>query len=164
MSWPAGSPSIRALTVRSVSGSASTYATRWLFLKLSVVDQSIRARDGRSARAHTTAESTDTSPDCRPWLIDGRSAARLIVGLAMPLAAAIPVGADDFSNRRRVKGWWMRMAMRSSKTVGKFRGGSRHQVHESLMTSVLTRSDGRRRCLCVSQGLAQEQSDARAPG
>src|SRR5262249_62033097 len=96
MSWPAGSPSIRALTVRSVSGRASTYATRWLFLKLSVVDQSIRARDGRSARAHTTAESTDTSPDCTPWLIDGRSAARLIVGFAIPLPAPTPSRADDF--------------------------------------------------------------------
>src|SRR5262249_36453183 len=113
MSWPAGSPSIRALTVRSVSGSASTYETQRIFLTLSVVDQSIRARDGRSARAHPTAESTDTSPDCRPWLIDGRSAARLIVGLAMPLAAAIPVRADDFSHAPRVIGWWMSMGLRS---------------------------------------------------
>src|SRR5215468_987818 len=136
MSWPAGSPSIRALTVRSVSGSASTYAARWLFLNLSVVDQSIRARDGRSARAHTTAESTDTSPDCTPWLIEGRSAARLTIGRARPPpAATIPAAADVFRNRRRVNGFRMRMLMRSSEAAGEFLASrTRHHVRESLMT------------------------------
>src|SRR5712671_6643884 len=134
MSWPAGSPSISALTVRSVSGNASTYAARWLFLKLSVVDQSMRARDGRSARAHTTAESTDTSPDCTPWLIEGRSAARLTIGRAMPPAATIPAAADVFRNRRRVNGWRMRMLVRCSEAAGEFLpAAARHQVHESLM-------------------------------
>src|SRR5712671_6299087 len=136
MSWPAGSPSIRTLAVRSVSGNASTYAARWLFLKLSVVDQSIRARDGRSARAHTTAESTDTSPDCTPWLIEGRSAARLTFGRAIPPAAAIPATADVFRNRRRVIDWRMRMLMGSSEAAGEFAAASRHQIHESLMTGL----------------------------
>ena len=97
-----------ALTVKSVSGSASTNAARWLFAKLSVVDQSIRARDGRSARAHTTAESSETSPDCTPWLMDGRSAARLTSGAEI---LAIPAMAEVFRNRRRVNGWRMRMFM-----------------------------------------------------
>src|SRR5215468_9366829 len=134
MSWPAGSPSIRTLTVRSVSGSASTYAARWLFLKLSVVDQSISARDGRSARAHTTAESTETSPDCTPWLIEGRSAARLTIGRQMPLAAAIPARADVLSNRRRVIGWRTRMFIGSSEAALNFVAATPHQVDESLMT------------------------------
>src|SRR5260370_32111806 len=97
----------------------------------------MRARDGRSARAHTTAESTDTSPDCTPWLIEGRSAARLTVGRAMPPAATIPAAADVFRKRRRVIGWRMRMLMRSSEAAGEFLANrSRHQVHESLMTSI----------------------------
>src|SRR6266478_7421008 len=95
----------------------------------------MRARDGRSARAHTTAESTDTSPDCTPWLIEGRSAARLTIGRAMPPAATIPAAADVFRNRRGVNGWRMRMLMRSSEAAGEFLASrSRHQVRESLMT------------------------------
>ena len=34
-------------------------------------------RDGRSARAQTTPESVETSPDCTPCVRRGRSAARL---------------------------------------------------------------------------------------
>src|SRR5206468_918759 len=120
---PAGSPSIRTLAVRSVSGNASTYVARWLFLKLSVVDQSIRARDGRSARAHTTAESTDTSPDCTPWLSEGRSAARLTSGRATPPTAAILAPAEVFRNRRREIDWRMRMLMRCSEAAEEFCGG-----------------------------------------
>jgi hypothetical protein len=41
-------------------------------------------RDGLSARAHTTPESDETSPDCTPWLTIGRSLARLMNGAAMP--------------------------------------------------------------------------------
>jgi len=46
-------------------------------LKLSVVETSTSMRAGRSARAHTMPESTDTSPDCKPWVMRGRSAAKL---------------------------------------------------------------------------------------
>src|SRR5258708_5704397 len=96
----------------------------------------MRARDGRSARAHTTAESTDTSPDCTPWLIEGRSAARLTIGRAMPPAATIPAAAEVFRHRRRVNGWRIRMLMRSSEAAGEFLASrNRHQVHESLMTN-----------------------------
>ena len=41
-------------------------------------------RAGRSARAHTMPESTETSPDCRPCVMRGRSAAKLRAGLATP--------------------------------------------------------------------------------
>jgi hypothetical protein len=34
-------------------------------------------RAGLSARAHTMPESVVTSPDWMPWVINGRSAARL---------------------------------------------------------------------------------------
>src|SRR5215472_1002301 len=59
-------------------------------------------RDGPSARAQTTAESTDTSPDCTPWVIVGRSAAKLRAGRAMP-ETAVRVAADApvASKRRR---------------------------------------------------------------
>jgi hypothetical protein len=46
-------------------------------LKLSVVATSTSMRDGRSARAQTTPESAETSPNWMPWVIRGRSAARL---------------------------------------------------------------------------------------
>jgi hypothetical protein len=65
------------LAVKSVSGSASTNTARWMVLKLSVVAISANIRAGRSARAQTTAESLDTSPDWMPWVMSGRSAARL---------------------------------------------------------------------------------------
>jgi hypothetical protein len=48
-----------------------------IVLKLSTVEHSTRMRAGRSALAHTTAESVDTSPEASPFAIIGRSAARL---------------------------------------------------------------------------------------
>jgi hypothetical protein len=65
------------LAVKSVSGNASTNMELRTFLKLSVVATSTSMRAGRSARAQTTPESTDTSPDWMPWVISGRSAAQL---------------------------------------------------------------------------------------
>jgi hypothetical protein len=49
--------------VKSLSGSASMATALWMSLKLSVVAASTSMRDGRSARAHTMAESVETSPD-----------------------------------------------------------------------------------------------------
>jgi hypothetical protein len=48
-----------------------------MLLKLSTVEHSTRMRAGRSALAHTTAETLDTSPEASPFAINGRSAARL---------------------------------------------------------------------------------------
>src|SRR3954469_18425146 len=74
-----------------------------MVLKLVVVATSTVMRDGRSARAHTMPESSDTSPDWTPWVMTGRSAARLRYGRAMsssPVAmAAEPAVA---SSRRRL--------------------------------------------------------------
>jgi hypothetical protein len=66
MSCPAGSPSISALAVKSVSGSASTNTSLRMLLKLSLVAISTSMRAGLSARAQTTPESTETSPDWMP--------------------------------------------------------------------------------------------------
>jgi len=63
MSWPGGSPSISALTAKSLSGSASSDTERITFLKLSLVAMSKLRRAGRSVRAQTTPESIETSPD-----------------------------------------------------------------------------------------------------
>jgi hypothetical protein len=72
-------------------------------LKLSVVAASIRRRAERSARAHTTPESAETSPDCTPCVIIGLSAQRLNAGAAtLPKAAAVAAEAKDVRNRRRV--------------------------------------------------------------
>ena len=65
------------MAVKSLSGSASTKMPLWMVLKLSVVATSTCMRDGRSARAQTIPESADTSPDWTPWVMTGRSAARL---------------------------------------------------------------------------------------
>ncbi len=71
-------------------------------LKLSVVEISTRIRAGRSARAQITPESTDTSPDCTPCVTSGRSAARLIDGLAIPpTAASVASDAPEAISRRR---------------------------------------------------------------
>src|SRR5262245_5368824 len=60
-------------------------------------------REGRSERAQTMPESTDTSPDWMPWVITGRSAARLSAGLPMPPSAAPATDAAAVvRNRRRV--------------------------------------------------------------
>src|SRR5262245_4157371 len=67
-------------------------------------------RDALSARAQTIPESTQTSPDWTPWVMTGRSAARLSAGLAMPPAAAI--AADEAAvvkKRRRVSDAPLRM-------------------------------------------------------
>jgi hypothetical protein len=61
-------------------------------------------RAGLSARAQTMPESTETSPDWMPWVMSGRSAARLSAGLGQPPTAT--TAADDaavVSNRRRVR-------------------------------------------------------------
>ena len=55
----------------------STNTARRMVLKLSVVAISTSMRAGRSARAQTTPESMETSPDWMPWVMSGRSAARL---------------------------------------------------------------------------------------
>src|SRR5262245_57562159 len=70
--------------------------------KLSVVETSTSMREGRSARAHTMPESVDTSPDCKPWVICGRSPAKLRLGLATPsmTVAAAAAPADDRKLRR----------------------------------------------------------------
>ena len=75
MSWSAGRPSIRRLMARSLSGSALSAGNFVELAKLSVVETSNITRDGRSARAHTIPEDMSTSPDCRPWVKDGREAA-----------------------------------------------------------------------------------------
>ncbi len=103
MSCPAGNPSSRTFAVKSDSASASTWTTLRMVLKLSVVATSTSMRDGRSARAHTTAESTDTSPDWIPCVTTGRSATRLIDGLAMPPpTVSNAVEAAVRKKRRRV--------------------------------------------------------------
>jgi hypothetical protein len=79
-------------------------------LKLSLVATSTNMRDALSARAQTIPESTETSPDWTPWVMTGRSAARLSAGLAMPPAAAI--AADEAAvvkKRRRVSDAPLRM-------------------------------------------------------
>src|SRR5262245_39394531 len=103
MSCPGGRPSISALAVKSLSGSASTHTLLRITLKLSVVATSTSMREGRPDRAQTTPDSVDTSPDWMPWVITGRSAARLTYGLATPPIAA--TDSDDAAvakNRRRV--------------------------------------------------------------
>src|SRR5262249_32000940 len=65
---------------------------------------------GLSARAQTIAESTERSPDWTPWVMTGRSAARLSAGLAMPPAAAITADeAAGVKKRRRVSDAPLRM-------------------------------------------------------
>src|SRR6516225_6211881 len=107
---PTCRPSSNALAVKSVSGRASTKTALRIFLKLSLVATSTSMRDARSARAQTIAESTETSPDWTPWVMTGRSAARLSAGLAIPPAAAI--AADEAAvvkKRRRVSDAPLRM-------------------------------------------------------
>src|SRR5882724_11024370 len=69
MSCPAGSPWSSTFEVKSLSGSASDDATPIIVLKLSTVEHSTRMRAGRSALAHTTAESVETSPEASPLLV-----------------------------------------------------------------------------------------------
>ena len=89
--------------MKSLSGSASTNAPCADVLKLSVVATSTSMRAGRSARAQTTPESAETSPDCTPCVISGRSAARLRYGLAIdPMAEKAVADAAVANSRRRV--------------------------------------------------------------
>ncbi len=89
--------------MKSLSGNACDDAARMMVLKLSTVEHSTCIRDGRSARAHTTAESAETSPEAIPLVICGRSAARLRYGLARPPnPASATVAAEWTSNRRLV--------------------------------------------------------------
>jgi hypothetical protein len=100
------------LVVKSLSGSASTKATLRTSLKLSVVAISTSIREGLSARAHMTPESTVTSPDCRPCVIRGRSLARLTKGRAMPPIVVSAVAAALVAmNRRRVADEPIRIAI-----------------------------------------------------
>jgi hypothetical protein len=96
------------LAVKSVSGSASTKAPWRMSLKLSVVAISRRILDGRSERAQSTAESIETSPLCTPWLISGRSAARLRYGFASVTAASV---VALVRSRRRVRPRWIRIGI-----------------------------------------------------
>src|SRR5262249_16511700 len=68
-----------------------------MFLKESVVAISTCMRAGRSARAQTMPQSVDTSPDCTPCVMIGRSAARLIAGQAIAAVEA----ETDLRNARR---------------------------------------------------------------
>ena len=68
--------------------------------KLSLVEASTSMRAGRSARAHTMPESTETSPDWMPCVISGRSAARLRRGFASEATARLEV--ERTRNCRRV--------------------------------------------------------------
>ena len=96
--------------MKSVSGNASTWTALRMVLKLSVVAISTSMRAARSARAQTMPESTETSPDWMPWVMTGRSAARLSEGLAMPSSrptAAVAPAADR--KERRVSDARLRM-------------------------------------------------------
>jgi hypothetical protein len=79
------------LAVKSLSGRAAIGGKARAFLNDSVVATSTSICDGRSARAHTTPPSVPTSPDCTPWAICGRSAARLSEGIAVTPSALAPV-------------------------------------------------------------------------
>src|SRR5690554_6131974 len=72
--------------------------------------------EGRSVRAHTIADVASTSPDCRPWVMRGRDAARLMPGMARPDVTTRPVAADDFSKvrleRRMFMCWLLSLARR----------------------------------------------------
>src|SRR6266478_3972125 len=63
--------------VKSLSGSAAIGGKTLALPNDSVVATSTIICDGRSTRAHTTPPSAPTSPDCTPWVMCGRSAARL---------------------------------------------------------------------------------------
>jgi len=93
--------SIISLAVKSVSGSAAIGGSTRASRNDSVVATSTSICEGRSARDQITPPSTPTSPDCTPWLITGRSAARLRYGIAMLPARPIPVAVAVVRKRRR---------------------------------------------------------------
>ena len=112
MSWSGGRFSSSALAVKSDSGSASTNTALLMSRKLSVVATSTSIRDGRSARAQTTPESIDTSPDCTPWVIWTRSGAKLSEGRARPpIAVRAAVAVAVFKSARRVSAARRRIAI-----------------------------------------------------
>src|SRR5215472_13228834 len=98
MSWPLGRSSTSILAVKSLSGSALIGGSWRATLKDSVVATSTIICEGRSARDQITPPSAPTSPDCTPWVIAGRSAARDRYGLATRLT---PVAAAVERKRRR---------------------------------------------------------------
>src|SRR5882757_3836729 len=106
MSCPAGRFSSSIFAVKSLSGSAAIGGNALALAKDSVVATSTIICEGRSARAQTTPPSAPTSPDCTPWVMTGRSAARLRYGIAIIPA---PVAAVEERNFRRE----IRMVMRA---------------------------------------------------
>jgi hypothetical protein len=75
-------------------------------------------RAGRSARAHITAESVETSPEAIPLAILGRSAARLRWGAASPPIPASAIDdADRTSNWRLVRLCFARIAIAIAGTL-----------------------------------------------
>src|SRR5213079_2968795 len=96
MSCPAGRFSSSIFAVKSLSGRAAIGGSAFAFAKDSVVATSTIICAGRSARAQTTPPSAPTSPDCTPWVITGRSAARLKYGMAMIPAPVTAVEARNF--------------------------------------------------------------------
>src|SRR5262249_430166 len=100
------------LAVKSDSGSASTNTARLILRNVSVVATSTSIRAGRSARAHTTPEPVDTSPDCMPCVICGRSGAKLKDGYAMPpVAGQAAVATVLRTTARRVNAVRFRIVM-----------------------------------------------------
>src|SRR5712672_2179301 len=98
MSCPAGRFSSSILAVKSLSGSAAIGGNARALAKDSVVATSTIICEGRSARAQTTPPSAPMSPDCTPWVMTGRSAARLRYGIATIPA---PSAAGEERNFRR---------------------------------------------------------------
>src|SRR6516164_6940779 len=79
---------------------------------VSVVATSTNIRAGRSARAQTTPDSADTSPDCMPCVICGRPGAKLKDGYAMlPIAVQAAVATVLFITARRVNAVRFRILM-----------------------------------------------------
>src|SRR5262245_58072910 len=67
-------------------------------------------RAGRSARAQTTPDVADTSPDCRPCVSAGRSAARLNDGVKIPPLVAVAAAVTLLTKERRERFWLSFMA------------------------------------------------------
>ena len=79
---------------------------------VSLVATSTSIRAGRSARAQTTPESADTTPDCMPCVICGRPGAKLKEGYAMPpIAVQAAVATVLLITARRVNAVRFRTVM-----------------------------------------------------
>src|SRR5512140_2791242 len=83
-------------------------------LKLSLVATSTSMRDGRSVRAQTTPESIETSPDCTPCVIRGRSLARLMNGRQIPPSVLKAVASALVARKRRREAAPIRIVMEVS--------------------------------------------------